>query len=58
MARHTEGAAKLEDRLQQVVDEITHFETRCNEQNYTDSGEVWELLYELRRELLKLLKGL
>jgi hypothetical protein len=43
---------KLEDTARQIVHEINQFDHKCEEEEYTDTGIVWELLCAWRAALL------
>lgn len=34
-----------------IIASVDAFEAACNEAEYTDTGAVWELLYEIRNDL-------
>jgi hypothetical protein len=42
--------------LQGVVDEINEFDDKTEEEEYTDTGEAWELLNRIKSTLRGLIK--
>lgn len=39
------------NRLTDIIEDIDWFEEQCQEEDYTDTGEAWELLNLIRTRL-------
>jgi hypothetical protein len=51
--RDLSNAHERSAALDAICSEITKFEQRCNDDEHTDVGAVWELLYFIRDDILQ-----
>ena len=49
--RHSLNALPRLPLIGQMVDNIDRFERECEAESYTDTGQAWDLLYQIRAEL-------